>query len=443
MLTKHALAQNLAVSLTRSGWSDAIVRRVFTKRLPSGLGHISATLSDSLLEALPSLYAPPPERVAAALRDLPTFNDLFAVCRARNIWPAPDLTVCEMAPLPQFQNLDLPAITSLGDLADWLFLAPDDLTALADPQNRRERHGDMAVNHYHRRIIPKRDGTHRLLEAPKQRLKAAQRHILSGLLNCVPPHPSAFGFVPGRNCLHAARRHVGEAMVLRFDLKDFFPGIQAGRIYGLFRCLGYPHAVSRHLTGLCTTSTPTHVLNRWPMAQRSMLRTPHLPQGAPTSPALANQLCHGLDRRLSALAGSLDANYSRYADDLTFSGDPHIIKPLCRLVPAIAREEGFTLNAAKTKRLPATARQTVTGLTVNQGLNVPRPAYDRLKAVIHACSKSDDPRLADAAFRAHLLGQIAWVETVNPARGLKLRHLLEKAWGKRFPSTEILTSQPT
>lgn len=430
MLTKRALAENLAVSLTQSDWSESTIKAALRRRLPAGFETTADQIATALVIDAPSLYAPPPQNVAKALAGLASFGRFYQTCRRRNLWPIPDLSSPKMAPIARFQSLDLPELPTLTALADWLLLDPDQLTALADPQNRRERHGDMAVNHYHRRLVPKRSGAMRLLEAPKHRLKTAQRHILRGLLVHVPDHIDAFGFIPGRNCLQAAARHTGEALVLNFDLQDFFPSLQAGRVYGLFRCLGYPHAVAQHLAALCSTATPPHVFNRLPPAMRPVLRIPHLPQGAPTSPALANHLCHGLDRRLSGLASSLGAQYSRYADDLTFSGDPHIAKALRAKVPEIVSEEGLRLNPAKSRMMSNTQRQSVTGLTVNQHINFPRKRFDRLKAIIHACGQPDDTRLKDARFRAQLIGQIGWVENVNPAKGGKLRNLLEKAWDK-------------
>jgi len=133
-----------------------------------------------------------------------------------------------------------------------------------------------------------------------------------------------------------------------------------------------------------------------------------------------NPAAFRLDRRLSALAHRLGARYTRYADDLTFSGDPHIAPVLIRAAPEITQAERFHLNPAKTRQATKGQRQTVTGLVVNSRVNVPRPTYDLLKATIHHLSRSDDPRRTDPAFLARLMGQIAWVEQVNPARGAKL-----------------------
>ena len=190
--------------------------------------------------------------------------------------------------------------------------------------------------------------------------------------------------------------------------------------------------MSKYLTALCTSQTPARILERLGFDERATYRAPHLPQGAPTSPALANQIAFNLDRRLSALARSLNANYSRYADDLSFSGDRHIVGCLLRAVPDIAQEEGFCLNPDKTRVMPRSTRQTVTGVVVNDHLNIDRRYFDRLKAVIHACAAKDDTRFDDPVFVTSLMGKIGWVEAINPARGQKLRQLLSNAWATKY-----------
>jgi RNA-directed DNA polymerase len=147
--------------------------------------------------------------------------------------------------------------------------------------------------------------------------------------------------------------------------------------------------------------------------------------GAPTSPALASLAAHGLDRRLAALAPTLGPRYSRYADDLTFSGDADLpAGTLARAVADVARDEGFRIVPAKTGVRRRNERQLVCGVVVNERLNVPRTRYDRLKAILHdaahhgpAAANRDD--VSD--FRAHLQGRIAWVGQLHPPRGEKLQ----------------------
>jgi hypothetical protein len=174
---------------------------------------------------------------------------------------------------------------------------------------------------------------------------------------------------------------------------------------------------------------PGLIAAHWRLGRR--LATPHLPQGAPTSPALASLAAFTLDRRLTGLATALGARYTRYADDLAFSGAASLRRRagrIAQLVAEIARDEGFLLNPAKTRAMPSSARQQLCGVVVNQHPNVPRRDYDLLKAILHDAARHG-PAAANRAghrdFAAHLLGRIAWVEQLNPARGRRLRERFE------------------
>ncbi|MEJ6401476.1 reverse transcriptase family protein [Yoonia sp. 2307UL14-13] len=397
------------------------------RRLPARFEKYAEPLAAHLIQTHPAPFAPPASKIAAALKAEPGFRRIVRSCQRRGDWPAPDLQPPCMAPVDAFARLDLPQLSTREALADWLMLPPRRHAYFADPTSRFEEHGETAINHYHYHILPKPRGGQRLIEAPKTSLKALQRKILKDILSPVPTHPDAFGFVPGRDCRAAAARHTGEAVVICSDLQNFFPSIGAGRVFGLFRSLGYPHQVATDLTGLCTNCTPIRVRDRMSGDMQPLLRGSHLPQGAPTSPALSNLVAYRLDLRLSALAKRLGGQYSRYADDLAFSGDRTIIDTVHGLVPDIIRDEGFRLNPHKTRTMGTASRQYVTGLVVNQHINVDRRSYDRIKAVIHACGKPGDHRLADPAFRDSLLGLIGWVEQVNPHRGRKLRERLDRA----------------
>ena len=423
-MDSKSLARNLAQSLAMGPWSRQFIRATLVRRLPRQLHRMIAGLSEELIKSLPCAYAPSVKTVAGALGRSDRFEKILRHCIRHDVWPDPDLSSPAMAPVAAFATLDLPQLATLDALAEWLFLPPDRLEYLADKDSRYEEHRDAAVHHYHYIEKVKASGGVRIIEAPKPHLKAAQRRILRGILDKVPVHADAFGFVSGRNCLNGANRHVGEDVVVCFDLRNFFPSIGLARIFGLFRCIGYPHEVARLLTGLCVTTTPMHVANTLTTVDRQTYRRPHLPQGSPASPALANLAAFPLDRRLSGLAKSLDTNYSRYADDLSFSGDRESVGALLRAVPGIVADEGFELNQTKTRIMSATSRQMVTGIVVNDHLNIDRREFDRLKAIIHACGRPGDTRLADPVFRSALLGKIAWVEAVNSQRGQKLLTLL-------------------
>lgn len=430
-MNRKELARNLAYSLTLGAWSKEDIHSTLIHRLPRPLHRLADAISSDLVLNRPYTYSPNVKVIADALRHSDQFERVFRYCSRRNIWPDPDLSSPVMSPVAAFAALDIPQLATLDAISDWLFLPIERLEYLADMHFRYENHGDTAVNHYHYVLHRKKSGGMRVIEAPKHSLKTVQRQILRGILDKVPIHPDAFGFAKGRSCLNAANRHAGEQVVLCFDLKDFFPSIGAGRIFGLFRCLGYPHQVARCLAALCTSITPSRVVERIGRPDRHTYRKPHLPQGSPASPALANLAVFTLDKRLSALAKSVDANYSRYADDLSFSGDNRVAGTLLRAVPDIVGDEGFQLNSAKTRIMSNTSRQVVTGVVVNHHLNVTRKAFDQLKAIIHACGKAEDLRLNDPVFRISLLGKIGWVEAVNPHRGNKLLELLSTAMVKR------------
>jgi hypothetical protein len=325
----------------------------------------------------------------------------------------------------------LPALAAPRDLADWLGIPLDTLDWLADIRGINPAQGPLS--HYRYRWIEKRNGV-RLIEAPKPRLRAIQRKILAGILDPVPVHAAAHGFHRGRSCRSYVAPHIGQDVVVHMDLRQFFQGIPAGRIDGVFRTLGYPSAVARLLTGLCTHRVPMSVARRGnvPWLEGKRLGLAHLPQGAPTSPALANLCALHLDLRLDALAASLDAAYTRYADDMAISGGERLRRrstAVSSLVARIAVEEGFELHHRKTRVIPRSHRQVLTGIVVNERPNVRREEFDRLKAVLTNCVRhgpAGQNRAGIADFRGHLSGRVSHVASLNPARGAKLKKLLDR-----------------
>jgi hypothetical protein len=160
------------------------------------------------------------------------------------------------------------------------------------------------------------------------------------------------------------------------------------------------------------------------------LASPHLPQGAPTSPALANLCAFGLDLRLEGLAHRFGARYSRYADDLVFSGPAPLAQRFRQLhawVDAIAADEGFALHPGKLRRALSHQQQRVTGLVVNAQPNIAREDYDLLRAELHRAANMGH---VDPERRAHLQGRVAWAcQALAPSRIVKLRALLAEVAG--------------
>ena len=290
----------------------------------------------------------------------------------------------KFAPAEQFADIAIPKLATTNDLAHWLGTPLDQLDWFTGRKDRRSRSDVSTLLHYTYAFVPKASGPPRLIEAPKSRLKAIQRQILSEILNAVPPHECSHGFVAGRSCVTSAGVHAAEEVVLAVDLKDFFPATRLSRVHGIFRSLGYPSAVASDLTSLCSTVTPASVFlrpsenRRHGWLTRKAYQTPHLPQGAPTSPALANLAAWRLDTRLLGLARSYSASYTRYADDLTFSGDKAFARRLdgfVRVLADICGDEGWSLNARKTRIMRRAACQRVTGIVVNDHVNAPRKAF--------------------------------------------------------------------
>ncbi len=345
-------------------------------------------------------------------------------------------------PIGVLRGWEVRRIESSAALAELLELTPGQLLWLADVRGLERSVAHERLRNYRYRWLPRPGGLPRMLEVPKGRLKEIQRWVLHEILDQVPAHPAAHGFVRGRSALSNATCHTGAPLVLSLDLRDFFASVPAARVYGIFSSLGHPPDVAHLLTGLCTNVVPLSVWREQPVGETPasatshfrlgrLLATPHLPQGAPTSPALANLAAFGLDRRLSVLAASFGLRYSRYADDLTLSGPGRSRarqRALLELCAEVAAGEGFVLNRAKTRVRTRAQRQLVTGIVVNSRTNAPRARYDRLRAQLHRLAHSGAEQLGarDAAvMRSQLLGEISWIGSLNARRGERLRAQFE------------------
>jgi RNA-directed DNA polymerase len=313
-------------------------------------------------------------------------------------------TLKDVAPqmMPAFgppSQWPVPALLTSVELAAWLDVTPDELDARADVWGREAKTPGGPMRNYAYAWRGKRSGAARLIEAPKPRLRAMQRKVLHGVLDAIPPHDAAHGFRRGRSVATFTASHVGREIVVRLDLRDFFASIHRARIQAIFATAGYPRRTAELLAAICWNTTPDDVwldypgtlpedLGRFPAARQ--YRRPHLPQGAPTSPALANLCAYRLDCRLAGLARSADAVYTRYADDLLFSGDAPFARVARRFalhVAAVAREEGFSVHPRKTRLMRQGVRQFAAGVVLNERPNVPRAEYELLKAILHRAAR--------------------------------------------------------
>ena len=323
----------------------------------------------------------------------------------------------------KLQRFGLPVLHTEGELAEWLGIPLSRLRWFT-----HDRPAETTW-HYTRYVISKRSGGERVILAPKRELKALQRKVLDGIVALVPTSSAAHGFVRGRSIVTNAQPHIGRHVVLKLDLKDFFPSITFARVRGLFIALGYPFAVAATLALLCTE------YNREPFDRNGTryyisIGPRHLVQGAPTSPGLANLVAWRLDRRLSGLAGTLGFTYTRYADDLTFSSDQsEQAAQMLSSARRIIEDEHFVVNTAKTHVARPHTRQMVTGLVVNEALSVPRPLRRKLRAILHNAGKDGlaaQNRAGHPNFPAYLAGMIAFIRAANPRHAAALQANLER-----------------
>jgi hypothetical protein len=318
-------------------------------------------------------------------------------------------------------RLGLPVLRTEREVADWLGVS---LPRLRWFTFHRPVDG---TSHYVRYTIPKRSGGRRVILAPKRDLKRLQRKVLRDLLSRIPNCDCCHGFAQQRSIATNAAPHVGKQVVLNLDLKDFFPTVTYARVRGMYMALGYPFAVASTLALLCTEC------EREPFDKRQervyvSVGPRCLIQGAPTSPALANMVAFRLDRRLQGLAASHGFAYTRYADDLTFSGDdPETALRIMTAAGYIITDEGFTVNRDKTHLYGRSTAQRVTGLVVNDQVSTPRELRRRLRAIIHNAKTTGlqaQNHQGHRDFRRHLEGQISFIHGVAPEQAEALREAL-------------------
>lgn len=214
-----------------------------------------------------------------------------------------------------------------------------------------------APGRYRRFRIPKRLGGSREINVPSPLLLAVQQWILRNVLYKLPASDVAHGGVPGRSIISNATTHLGAKAILKMDLKNFFDTVLLAKGIAIFASAGYSPRLSKSLALLC-------------------FEEGKLPQGAATSPALANLAAISLDGRLSALATKFGLNYTRYIDDLVFSGRS-IGTRFSAIVQEIVEDAGFIVNVDKTRLMRGLSPKFVTGLAVGgDRLRVPR-AFQR------------------------------------------------------------------
>lgn len=318
--------------------------------------------------------------------------------------------------LERLQNHKLPLCNTAEEIATAMGITVGKLRFLAF--NRKT----STVSHYIRFKIPKKTGGERLISAPMPNLKQAQYWILEHILNQLPVHESAHGFRANHSIVTNAKPHVGADVVINFDLKDFFPSISYKRVKGLFQSFGYSETAATIFALICTAAEVEEV-ELDGKTYYVALDNRHLPQGSPASPAITNLLCRRLDRRLQTMAENIGFTYSRYADDLTFSASGESTRNLCNLIKRaepIITHEGLNINHEKTRILRKSRQQEVTGIVVNEKLNVSQKELKKFRATLYQIETEglEGKHWGNSSdLLAAITGFANFVAMVNPAKG--------------------------
>jgi len=274
--------------------------------------------------------------------------------------------------------------------------------------------------------LKKKSGGTREIMAPKGQLKNIQRWINFYILNKIRLHDNCFGFIKGKSIKDNAMIHASQECILNIDLLKFFDTITQERVFGMFKEFGYHPNLARLLANLTTAKHKEWYwkdidLKEHPELKALVDKKPKIiPQGAPTSPAISNIISRKLDNRLNKLASKCNCKYSRYADDITFSGVKSNI-PSLKLISKIINEEGFYINKKKVGYYSKGSKQHVTGLSINYGVRIPRERKRLIRQTLHYCKMygvenhrkitySDNKK----HFKEWLAGNIAFIQSVEP-----------------------------
>jgi len=258
--------------------------------------------------------------------------------------------------------------------------------------------------HYRRYRIRKAAHGYRNIEAPRRFLKLVQRWIYDHILSNAPLPSSVHGFIPGRDIFSNVQPHLKSKNIMVIDIKDFFPSVKQRQVRRVFKELGFPVKVTTLLTNLCTLDG-------------------RLPQGAPTSPALANIVFSPVDNQLTNLAKEWECEYTRYADDLVFSGNVRFTNKHKLRAMKIIEEAGFRINARKTRIIGSGGRQIVAGLVANEKGLPPRSKRMEWRATFHQASLHPK-RFEGEGLR--LMGIAAFVNKYNSALSKQYKEIAQE-----------------
>lgn len=302
-----------------------------------------------------------------------------------------DLVKGYLAYIKELEEMDIPPIFELRHLSEMIGMKESVLVRIVQSSS----------SFYRVFSVPKRLGGTREIASPSPILLEAQRWVLSEILSKMKIHDCCYGFVSGRSIVDNARQHLNKPVVLKIDLKDFFPSISQKQIMKIFLGVGYPVSISYFLTRICC-------LNR------------SLPQGAATSPTLSNLVAGRLDLGLTKYAEDTGLTYTRYADDLAFSGDK-IGSTEISQIRYIIEQQAFKVNDRKTRLLKGKSKKIITGVSISNGkLALPRRSVREIKLEAYHIKKrgffehSNAKGVLDPLLLERLLGRIGFWLQIDP-----------------------------
>lgn len=284
--------------------------------------------------------------------------------------------------------LGLPSIQTIDDFSQITHISKYTIYQLS-------KHSDKYYKTY---TIPKKSGKPRTICQPSKKLKGLQSWILVNILNRLKVSNSCKGFEKGTSTADNVAPHKGANTLLTIDLKDFFPTVKRKQVYNIFKAVGYNKTISTILTNICTFEGA-------------------LPQGSPCSPKLANLATWTLDMRIQGYVGKRGITYTRYADDLSFSGlNPDKVVKVIPVIKSIVEDENFKINPDKT-RIAGTARaKKVTGLVIsNDTFGIGKQKYKELRAKIHYLTLEKEQQ------NTRLLNEVrGWLSYLNSVDKMRL-----------------------
>lgn len=265
--------------------------------------------------------------------------------------------------------------------------------------------------------IPKKSGKPRTISQPSKKLKGLQSWILVNILNKLKVSSSCKGFEKGSSTLDNALPHQGANTILSLDLQDFFPSIKSNQVYSIFKKVGYDKYIATILTNICTYKNT-------------------LPQGSPCSPKLANLVAWTLDLRIQGYVGKRGINYTRYADDMSFSGlMPSKVVKILPMITKIIQEEQFEINSSKTRIAGAARAKTVTGLIIaNEEIGIGKNKYKELRAKIHHLTLPYEQK--NTKLFNEVNGWLAYLNSVDEKRFNKAKKYIGILTSK-YPTTLV------